>query len=165
MCKSSFRRCKMYQDQAMSYVSKCKTSLTGVKEQYKQLLVISDSVDKVLDKIASVIEGSLSAVPFPAPGRSTLIIVTCVAFTNDITIFTAMVQVIQGTRLGRSLSEILDLVAIILSSTIFPPCDEGGITSLTVAQATAVSIQTVVSAQVAQVQAIIGHAQVSLCAS
>ena len=144
----------------MSYVSKCKTSLTGVKEQYKQLLVISDSVDKVLDKIASVIEGSLSAVPFPAPGRS-----TCVAFTNDITIFTAMVQVIQGTRLGRSLSEILDLVAIILSSTIFPPCDAGGITSLTVAQAAAVSIQTVVSAQVAQVQAIIGHAQVSLCAS
>ena len=38
-CKTAFSRCKKLQDQATAFVSKCKTSTTGLKEQYKQLVV------------------------------------------------------------------------------------------------------------------------------
>ena len=50
-CRNAFSRCKKQQDAALAYVSKCKTSTEGVKEQYKELVVVSNSIDRVLDQI------------------------------------------------------------------------------------------------------------------
>ena len=46
VCRDAFSRCKKQQDAALAFVSKCKTSTTLVEEQYKQLIVVSNSIDR-----------------------------------------------------------------------------------------------------------------------
>ena len=156
-CKTAFSRCKKQQDAALAFVSKCKTSTAGVKEQYKQLTVVSSSIDRVLDKIDNVLEASQEAVM--QVGRAALLIVSCPVFTEDVNSFTTLVQVIQGTRQGRSLDDLLVLVDRIIYVTIYPACDANDMAELTSAKVVAVVIQTAVVEQIQQIQTIMGHLQ------
>ena len=91
--------------------------------------------------------------------RATLLIVTCPIFTNDVTAFTTLVQVIQGTRKGRSPAELLALVDRIIYVTIYPACDASEMTSLTSAQAVVAVVQAAVAQQIQQIQQILSHVQ------
>ena len=157
LCRNAFSRCKKQQDAALAFVSKCKTSTTVVEEQYKQLVVVSNSIDRVLDKIDSVLKASQEAAN--QLNRATLLIVTCPIFTNDIATFTTLVQVIQGTRQGRSLADLLALVDRIIYVTIYPACDTNEIASLTSAKDVVAEVQAAVAAQIQQIQSILSHLQ------
>ena len=156
-CKTAFSRCKKLQDQATAFVSKCKTSTTGLKEQYKQLVVVSASIDKVVGKINDVLEQSVAASK--VEGRASILIATCPVFTGHVNAFTALVQVIQGTRQGRSLSDLLDLVDQIIYVTIYPACSVDEISDLNSVKEVVSVIQAAVAQQIQQIQSIISHVQ------
>ena len=157
VCRNAFSRCKKQQDAALAFVSKCKTSTTVVEEQYKQLVVVSNSIDRVFDKIDSVLKASQAAAN--QLNRATLLIVTCPVFTDNVATFTTLVQVIQGTRQGRSLADLLALVDQIIYVTIYPACDTKEMASLTSAQEVVAEVQTAVATQIQQIQSILSHIQ------
>ena len=157
VCRSAFSRCKKQQDAALAFVSKCKTSTTGFKEQYKQLVVVSNSIDSVMDKIDSVLQASQAAAE--QLNRGSLLIVTCPVFTSDVTVFINLVQVIQGSRLGRSVTDLLALVDRIIYVTIYPACDASEMTSLTSAQEVVAVVQATVAQQIQQIQQILSHVE------
>ena len=115
----------------------------------------------MLDKIDSVLKASQEAADAAlnnnrAP-RATIVIVTCTEFTNNVTIFRTLVQVIQGTRQGRSIADLLILVDRIIYVTIYPSCNINEMTSLASAKEVAVAVQAVVAQQIQQIQSILSH--------
>ena len=110
----------------------------------------------MLDKIDSVLKASQEAAA-QLNNRATIVIVTCTEFTNNVTIFTTLVQVIQGTRQGRSIADLLVLVDRIIYVTIYPSCDVNEIASLASAKEVAVAVQAVVVQQIQQIQSILSH--------
>ena len=157
VCRNAFSRCKKQQDAALAFVSKCKTSTTAVEKQYKELVIISNSIDRVFDKIESVLKASQEAAN--QLNRATLIIVTCPVFTGRVDTFTTLVQVLQGTRQGRSLANLLDLVDQIIYVTIYPACNTNEMASLTSAKELVVKVQAAVASQIHQIKSILSHLQ------
>ena len=157
VCKKAVSRCKKQQDAALAFVSKCKTSTTVVEEQYKQLFIISHSIDRVFDKIKSVLKASQQANN--QMNRATLNIVTCHVFTKDVIALTTLVQVIQGTRKGRSPADLLALIDRIIYVTIYPACNTNEMASLTSAKELVVKVQAAVASKIHQIKSILSHLQ------
>ena len=112
----------------------------------------------MFDKIDRVLKASQEAVA-QLNNRATLIIVTCPVFTNDVTAFTSLVQVIQGTRQGRSLADLLALVDRIIYVTIYPACNTNEMASLTSAKEVVEEVKVAVAAQIQQITSILTHLQ------
>ena len=112
----------------------------------------------MFDKIDRVLKASQEAVA-QLNNRATLIIVTCPMFTNDVTAFTSLVQVIQGTRQGRSLADLLALVDRIIYVTIYPACNTNEMASLTSAKEVVEEVKVAVAAQIQQITSILTHLQ------
>jgi len=114
-------------------------------------------IDKVVGKINDVLEQSVAASK--VEGRASILIATCPVFTGHVNAFTTLVQVIQGTRQGRSLSDLLDLVDQIIYVTIYPACSVDEISDLNSVKEVVSVIQAAVAQQIQQIQSIISHVQ------
>ena len=112
----------------------------------------------MFDKIERVLEASQKAAA-QLNNRATLIVVTCPVFTDDVIAFTTLLQVIQGTRQGRSLANLLALLDRIIYVTIYPACNINEMASLTSAKDVVEAGKEAVAAQIQQIQSILSHLQ------
>ena len=139
-------------------IQNLKVCLHCIYALYPVIKAFSPLFDRVFDKIERVLKASQEAAA-QLNNRATLVIVTCPVFTDDVIAFTTLVQVIQGTRQGRSLADLLALVDRIIYVTIYPACNINEMASLTSAKEVVEAVQAAVTAQIQQIQSILSHLQ------
>merc|ERR1719270_761823 len=106
------------EDSAIAYTGRCKTSEMAVRLRLKVMLEIEDALTKSHNKLSSVISTSSSR---GLQQRDTLIFVTCTNFSTTMTLINSESSSSLTSTSTETPSDLLDLVELSLSVTVYPP--------------------------------------------